>query len=227
MANDHAIKFAYLINGKTAHTSDPTPTSLQLLADAAYEPAEDYVLIQRTQHGTKVVQSDEGLDLQDGTPEFFAFDGGVALELTVNTHAVWWGASQIEIADIRRLANVPEEDDLIWVRDESTNEVLPREGRFEIGGRGVEHLHTHKRPTPPVVYHYFVAGVEYTTEHESLTGAQIISNVPNWNPQNSLVLESDGAAPDEVIHPTTVVEFKGRTTPAHFAIVPPATFGDA
>ncbi|MFL9895905.1 hypothetical protein [Paraburkholderia sp. RL17-381-BIF-C] len=225
MDNEHFVKFAFLINGKEAHTAVRTLESLQLLSDGGYEPADDYVLIQRTAHGSRVVSTDDEIDLEAQKAEFYAFPTGATYEVTVNTHSVWWGEPSIDISEIRRLANVSEDEDLLWNRNEEGNEKLPLKGAFRLDGAGVEHLRTHKREAPPAVYVYFVDGVEYTTEHASLTGAQIAARVPDWNPANSLVLESEDSSEDEVIHPTTVVEFKGRTTPAHFAIVPPATFG--
>ena len=192
--------YPYQINGKTASTDDQTPTSAQVLADAGFEPAEDFVLIKRTEHGTSVVSSDDVLDLTV-SKEFFAFEAGAIFELTVNEHSIYWGSSKIDIKEIRRLGNVSNDDDLIWIRIDEENEVLALHG------------------------HFFVDTVEYSTEKQELTGAQIMAKIPDWNPANSLVLEGDEAEPDEVIHPTTVVVFKGRETPAHFAIVPPATFG--
>ncbi|MFM0125520.1 hypothetical protein P0D73_42865 [Paraburkholderia sp. RL18-101-BIB-B] len=225
MDNEYVRKFAFLINGKEARTSDRTPESLQLLSDAGYEPADDYVLIQRTAHGSRVVSTDDEIDLEAQKAEFYAFPTGATYEVTVNTHSTWWGEPSIDLSEIRRLANVSEDEDLLWIRDEEGNEKLPLDGAFRLDGAGVEHLRTHKRESPPTIYVYFVESVEYTTEHASLTGAQITARVPDWNPVNSLVLESEDSSEDEVVHPTTVVEFKGRTTPAHFAIVPPATFG--
>jgi hypothetical protein len=224
--NDANTVFSYLINGKQAQTDDQTPSSSRVLADAGFEPVDDYVLIQRTRHGSSVISSDDVLDLEGGKAEFFAFEDGTIFELTVNEHSIFWGARSIGVRQIRHLANVPNEDELIWVRDDETNEVLSAEDSLDLGDRGVEHLRTHKR-ADPTVYRYFVNGVEYSTEHDRLTGAQITAKVSGWNPANSLVLESEGSAPDEVIHPTTVVELKGRITPAHFTIVPPATFGRA
>ena len=214
--------YPYQINGKTASTDDQTPTSAQVLADAGFEPAEDFVLIKRTEHGTSVVSSDDVLDLTV-SKEFFAFEAGAIFELTVNEHSIYWGSSKIDIKEIRRLGNVSNDDDLIWIRIDEENEVLALHGHFDLHDRGIEHLKT--RTKAEVKYHYFVDTVEYSTEKQELTGAQIMAKIPDWNPANSLVLEGDEAEPDEVIHPTTVVVFKGRETPAHFAIVPPATFG--
>lgn len=214
--------YPYQINGKTASTDDKTPTSAQVLADAGFEPAEDFVLIKRTEHGTRVVSSDDVLDLTV-SEEFFAFATGTIFELTVNGHSIWWGSPKIDIKEIRHLGNVSDNDDLIWVRIDEENEVLGLHGHFNLHDKGIEHLKT--RTKAEVEYHYFVDTVEYCTDQPELTGAQIMAKIPDWDPANSLVLEGDEAEPDEVIHPTTVVLFKGRETPAHFAIVPPATFG--
>jgi hypothetical protein len=225
MAEEQQAGFPYQIDGKQLHIAERAPFATQLLSNADFEPADNYVLIQRTAHGSKVLDSEEPVDLEQGHAEFFAFESGEVFQLTVNEHPIWWGREEIEISKIRHLANVPQGDDLIWMRDESTNETLPPDGQFRLSGKGIEHLRTHKRPPQPVIYEYFVAGIKYTTDHAELTGAQITAKVSGWNAADSLVLEGEGSEPDEIIHPTTIVVLKGRETPAQFAIVPPATFG--
>jgi hypothetical protein len=217
--------FPYTINCQVASTSDRTPTGAQLLSDASFEPADDFILIRRTPHGTGVVSLDEVVNIEGGSREFFAFDGGEAYELTVNEHSIFWGADKIKLEQVRVLGNVPDDYELIWVRDDVPPEVLPDEGSFNLSANGVEHLRTQKRPPVPTHYEYFVDNIEYKTDHEFLTGAQITAGVVGWNPANSLVLEGEGSDPDEVIRPTTTVTFKGRKTPARFISVPPATFG--
>src|ERR1700683_1000649 len=184
--------YPYTINGNAASTTDRTPTQAQVLADAGFEPTDDFVLIQRTAHGTRVVSSDDVLELGHSLVEFFAFESGASYELTLNEHSIWWGIETMEIHQIRTLGNVPEDHDLIWEREDGNFEVLPMQGKFELGGKGVEHLRTRNRPPKPILYRYFVDNVEYSTEHESLTGAQITAKVPGWNPANSLVLEGQG-----------------------------------
>ena len=217
--------FPYKINGKMARTTDGTPISAQVLADAGFEPAEDFLLIERTEHGTRVVSSDDVLHLTGSNKEFFAFESGTSFEVTVNGHSIWWGHPKIEIEKIRYLGNVSDEEDLIWEHIDGENEVLNLHGHFDMHDRGIEHLKTRKRPYTEIEYIYFVDTVEYPTDQPELTGAQIMAKIPDWNPANSLVLEGSGDEADEVIRPTTVVVFKGREFPAHFTIVPPATFG--
>ena len=225
MSTDTQKVFPYTVNGQTASTSDPNPIGSQLLSDAGFEPADDFILIQRTAHGTGVVALDQVVAIEEGHREFFAFGGGTAFELTVNEHSLFWGEEKIKVERIRQLANVPEDHELIWERDGEKPEVLPDHGEFSFAPKGVEHLRTKERPPVPPHYIYFVDDVEYTTHEESLTGAQIIARVPDWNPVNSLVLEGEGSEKDEVIPPTATVVFKGRKSPARFMAVPPATFG--
>jgi hypothetical protein len=219
-------RFKYIIDGAEAFTADPTPTPGQILSDAGFEPADDYTLIQRTAHGTDVTSSDDTFDLREGPIEFFAFPTGQAYELRVNTHSIFWGTNSIDILKLRDLGHVADGDDLIWVR-ETENVTLPPHGIFELGNSGIEHLRTHKRHGSGHTYEYFVDGTKFTTDQPRLTGAQITAQLPNRNPENSLVLEGDGSEPDEVVHPTTEVIFEGRSHPAHLTVVPPATFGGA
>lgn len=218
---------SYIINGQAVSIADPTPTGNQLLSGAGFEPADDYILIQRTTHGTKVISSDEVVPIGKGTHEFFAFGGGKVFELTVNEHSLYWGEEKIKVEQIRALANVPEGHELIWEREGEKPEVLADHGVFSMAPNGVEHLRTKECPPSPPDYIYYVDDVEYTTHEESLTGAQIIARVPDWNPANALVLEGEGSERDEVIPPTASVVFKGRKSPARFIAVPPATFGQA
>jgi hypothetical protein len=217
--------FSYTINGKGATIADATPLPAQLLADAGFEPAEDFVLIMRTAHGTKVLSSDDVLELQDGQAEFFAFQGGYTFQVTVNGHSFWWGSEKVDIATLRRVANVPDDFDLIFQLADKPDQVLARQGDLDLSGSGIEHLKTRKHAEKPRVYHFFVDGVKFSTENSELTGAQIMAMIPSWDPANSLVLESHGNDPDEVIRPTTVVNFSDRHGEAHFSTVPPATFG--
>lgn len=217
-------RYKYLIDDKEAFTADCNALPSQILADAGYEPADDYMLVQRTAHGSASRQSDEPIDLSSGTEEFYAFLGGETFGLTINDHSIAWGAEVVHISRLRELGRVREDDDLVWMREEG-NQVLDREGEFRLDTKGIEHLRTHKREAPVHSYVYFVDSTQYTTDQAELTGAQITARIPDWNPENSLVLEGHEHDPDEVIHPTSVVRFEGRHEPAHFTVVPPATFG--
>jgi hypothetical protein len=224
--NNHT-EYSYIINGRSAGLNDPTPTPRQLLVSAGFEPAEDYALIALAGHGTKVLSADDVIDLREKDAEFFAFLGGALFQATINDHSIWWGKDSIDIATLRRIGRVNETDNLVWVRPEGQNEVLPQHGDFVLRLNGIEHLKTVARSEHEAEYHFFIDSQKYSTKAPELTGAQIMAMIDNWNPENSLVLESEGNDPDEVIRPTSVVSFKDRHGVAHFSIVPPATFGVA
>jgi hypothetical protein len=214
--------FPYTVNDKKATTNDGTAGPDKLLADAGFEPADDYMLVQQTEHGTKLTSADDVIDIRDGLGCFFAFDAGTSYAVRLNTHGVVWGEKHIEVNLLRRFGQVPDDADLV---DEATGQVLEPGKKFDLSQPGVEHLRTRKRAPVENSFVYYVGATEYKTHHERLTGAQIVAEIADWNAENSLVLEGEGEGPDETITPTTTVEFKGRTTPARFIIVPPATFG--
>jgi hypothetical protein len=220
----HPHRFPYLINDAEATTSDASPTPEQILTDAGFEPADDFTLIQRTAHGTDVTNSEDTFDLSQGPKEFFAFPSGRVFELRINTHSIFWGEPNIGIAKLRDLGHVAATDDLLWEHGTEVT-TLALTGSFSLNGDGIEHLRTHHRQQPPHEYEYFVDGKRYTTTQRELSGAQIMALIPGWNPENSLILEGQGAEADEIVHATTVVVFEGREHAARFAIVPPATFG--
>jgi hypothetical protein len=72
-------------------------------------------------------------------------------------------------------------------------------------------------------YHYFVDGEKYNSEQSLITGAFIISLLPNFEIGYSLFEEKSGNSPDELIQETTTVSLDNGAK--HFYTVPPATFG--
>ena len=74
---------------------------------------------------------------------------------------------------------------------------------------------------------YFVDNVEFTTEHSTLTGAQIKAAIPNFNPAYSLFEEEPGDAPDILINDSDSVSLSTQGPGGHkrFYTVPPASFG--
>jgi hypothetical protein len=74
-------------------------------------------------------------------------------------------------------------------------------------------------------YVYFVDGVKYETDQETVTGALIKAKIPNFDPTYSLFLEVHGGGPDELITDETKVSLKTEHGHRRFYTVPPAAFG--
>jgi hypothetical protein len=77
----------------------------------------------------------------------------------------------------------------------------------------------------PRKFEYFVDGTKYETEQSALTGLQIKSRIPNFNPQYLLFLEEPGDKPDRLINDGDTVDFATHHGVAKFYTTPPATFG--
>jgi hypothetical protein len=75
-------------------------------------------------------------------------------------------------------------------------------------------------------YNYQVDGKEYHSESSALTGAQIKAKIVDFNPAYTLVLESGGDKPDQVITDDFTVDLNVHP-PLKFYTMPPATFGRA
>ncbi len=76
-------------------------------------------------------------------------------------------------------------------------------------------------------HQYFVDGVKYETDLDTITGAQIKAKIPNFNPSYALVLEGHGDQPNQQISDSTSITFSQYHGVLHFQTVPPATFGRA
>lgn len=74
-------------------------------------------------------------------------------------------------------------------------------------------------------YHYFVDGVRYESEQQSLTGAEIKAKVTNWDPSHDLSLEGHGNEPDRTIDDDESVDLDPKHGVRRFSSVPKADFG--
>lgn len=76
---------------------------------------------------------------------------------------------------------------------------------------------------------YYVDGIEYKTEFESMTGAQIKAAISSFDHKHGLYLERLGESPDDLVSDTqhVVLSDDGHLSKGHkqFYTVPPATFG--
>jgi hypothetical protein len=74
-------------------------------------------------------------------------------------------------------------------------------------------------------FFYFVDGVKYETDQETVTGALIKAKIPNFDATYALFLESVGGEPDQLISDDSPVSLKKEHGPRRFYTVPPAVAG--
>lgn len=138
--------FAFTVGAKEFQTHDPIVDARKILTDAGFLPADDHILIQILQHGTRAVGLDEEVDLRHrGTEHFEAFASDRVFDFTIDERGYAWGAPLISEPRLRSLAAVPEDKALVLERSDEPPRVLKPEDRLDLAARGVEHLLTLNR----------------------------------------------------------------------------------
>lgn len=74
-------------------------------------------------------------------------------------------------------------------------------------------------------YFFFFNDTKCSTDHSSLSGAQIKALIKDFDQTHALVLEGHGSDPDKTIEDTDTVNLNDHGKTCHFYSVPPATFG--
>lgn len=75
------------------------------------------------------------------------------------------------------------------------------------------------------MYEFFVDGAKLESASSSLTGAQLKSIIPGFNPAYGLWEEGKGNEPDRPIRDEDTISLEKEKGPRRFYTVPPATFG--
>ena len=135
-----------VVNGREFLLRDVEPQGDQVLAAAGCEPVDEFVLIQRTDPGSRVVSLDQTVEIAPGEkPVFHAFRGGDIHLFTVDTHGYQWGEAEIAEEKIREIARVRLELVLEVQREDERPRVLAAGERLPLTPKGVEHLRTRSR----------------------------------------------------------------------------------
>ena len=75
-------------------------------------------------------------------------------------------------------------------------------------------------------FFYFVDNIKYESTSSSITGAEIKSRIPNFDPQYSLFVEGHGNEPDQLVNDNQSFSLEvPHGGPRRFYTAPPATFG--
>lgn len=158
---------AVVVNGREFQLRDEEPQGDQILAAAGCEPVDEFVLIQRTNPGSRVVSLDEVVEIAPGeTPVFHAFRGGDIHLFTVDTHGYQWGEPEITEEAIRDIAQIRPELVLEVEREDERPLLLKPGARLPLTPKGVEHLRTRSRDVEVTIdgEARTIARGEHTTE---------------------------------------------------------------
>ena len=133
------------LHAREIRIADPEPTGRQILSEAGFDPAGDYVLIQRLRRATRSVSLDELVELRhDSAEAFVAFETDRLYTFTVDERGYEWGAATIAGVVLRELAEVPADEVLVLQREGEDRE-LDQADQLTLSDAGTEHLRTGKR----------------------------------------------------------------------------------
>lgn len=150
MAMDDQASYEATIDGENYQFSDAQLTGRQIRAAAKLAPASEYVLILIEEGSSRSIGLDELIDISAfQRAEFKSFRSDRLFTFTVNERGFEWGADEISVADIRRIAEIADSEELVL--DSRRDEALPNDGSVRLSKAGVERVRSHS-----ITVHIFV-----------------------------------------------------------------------
>ena len=144
--SDQRPGFRVSVNRTTYTFADPMPGTRQILAAAGFLPADDCVLVQVFDHGTRALGLDETIDLRKhGSETYFAFRTDRVYRFTVDERGFDWGAEKIAESMLRTIAHVAEDEILILQLEDAADRELAPSEEVRLSDHGTEHLVVRKR----------------------------------------------------------------------------------
>lgn len=131
--------FGFSVNGRALRSRDRVLTGRQIRSEAGFDPASEHVLILVVERGTRSIGLDETLELDaDGGTKLRAFFGDRVFSFTLDERGYEWGAPTIAVDELRALAGVPEERELVLDADE--DDVLEAGTELRLDRAGAERI---------------------------------------------------------------------------------------
>ena len=135
----------FLVNGAEIQFRDHVITGREALTRSGNEPASEYQLILLHEGRTKLIGTDDDVDLREvAGGEFRAFEGDRCFSFTVDEVGEVWGAADMEVAEF--FAIWPPRAERHWVLERAgvPDTVLTEDGVLSFGPDGVEHVVSRK-----------------------------------------------------------------------------------
>ncbi len=153
---------------------DPIIDARKLLREAELEPPDEFVLVELQRPGTRSIGLDEEVDLREpGRENFRAFRSDRLFTFTLDQRGYEWGAATITGAELRDIAGVTRDVDLVLEHEDEPDEVIRNNDEVDLTDRGAERIRTRARPEG------FKVVVIYNGQRKPLevANAQTISDV--------------------------------------------------
>ncbi len=144
--------YKFPVNGVEIDFDHRVVTGREVLTLSNKVPASEYQLILVRNERTKLVSTDEEIDLQeDEGGEFRAFESDRSFSFTVNEVGEIWGREDMEVHEFFRIW--PPRPGQHWVleRNDTPDTILTDGGLLSFGPAGVEHVVSRKDLHPDSV----------------------------------------------------------------------------
>lgn len=140
-------RFAYLVNSVPNRARDRQIEGREILEKSGYLPADQHILIQVLDRGTKSIGLNEKVDLrEEGIEQFRAFSGDRIYAFTVDLRGYEWGASIIAEAELRGYAGLTEDHIFTLDRTDTPDKLIEDGSDIDFNDRGAERLKVVARP---------------------------------------------------------------------------------
>lgn len=139
-------RFDFKVNDALYDVGDPVPEARQILHKAGFTPADECVLIQVLDRGTRLVALDETVDLrQSGTENFWAFKSDRIFRFTLEGQEFVWGDEKITEPMLRGLGHVGDDMMIFLERADERDRLLGPDDHVSLNKPGTEHLRVKPR----------------------------------------------------------------------------------
>lgn len=162
-AKEAKEKYAFEVDGMDVPTGDDELDGRQVRSLSGHDPAADWRLIEIHDRYTTSVGLEEPVLLERGAKRVFrCFEGDRDYDFLVEDRGWEWGAPSISEADVRAIARIAKDRDLVVVTVGGGEHAVPRGGTIDLSGKGVERIYSRKAapPGPKPVHLTFVINGE-------------------------------------------------------------------
>lgn len=135
----NADTFQYELDGQAVVTNDGIIAGRDIRSKAGLNPVSNYVLIELGDMSSRSIGLEEAINLTGVTlPVFRSFKSDRTFSLTINERGYEWGDTEISAADIRTIASIPDDHELIL--DSNRDRVIGDDDCVRLRPKGVERI---------------------------------------------------------------------------------------
>ncbi|MGA0594263.1 multiubiquitin domain-containing protein [Enterovirga sp. CN4-39] len=139
-------RYTAQVDGRQLTFDDAEVDGREIRHAADRDPASAYVLVEILHRSTRSVGLEEKIDLSKSERSFRTFESDRTFNFTVNERGFEWGIGEIGEADVRLIAEIPADQDVVVEGDPDI--VVARGGTISLRERGSEQIVGRRRKPP-------------------------------------------------------------------------------